>query len=39
MVMSYLAKNLLHILIIFSVYVGLVPEAAESDPISHSMLS
>ena len=37
--MSYLGKDLLYILIVFSVFVGLVPQAAEFNLISHSMLS
>ena len=36
--MSYLGQNLLYILIIFIVFVGLVPQAAEFDLISLSML-
>ena len=34
-----LGKDLLYILIIFNVFVRLVPQAAEVDLISHSMLS
>ena len=37
--MSYYGKNLLCILIVISVYVRLVPQAAKFDLISHSMLS
>ena len=36
--MNYLGDSLLYILIIFSVLIGLVPQAAEFDLISHSML-
>ena len=36
--MNYLGDNSIYILIIFGVFVGLVPQAAEFDLISNSML-